>query len=88
MAGGAARRAAAGLGRGAGVRAAAGLGSLQGQRVRTSPIEVRLFMKNLNASKKFLFVPALILLSATVSVAFAQHGDKEIKEDIQRHRAS
>ena len=44
-------------------------------------------MKNLSVFKKFLLVPALIALCATVSVAFAQHGVKETKEDIQRHRA-
>jgi hypothetical protein len=44
-------------------------------------------MKNLNLFKKLLLVPAVIVLSATFSVAFAQHADKETKEDIQRHRA-
>lgn len=34
-------------------------------------------------------VPALatIALAATVSIAHAQHSDKETKEDVQRHRA-
>lgn len=44
-------------------------------------------MKNLNLLKKMLLAPVVIALSATVSVAFAQHADKETKEDIQRHRA-
>ena len=44
-------------------------------------------MKNLNFFKNMLLVPAAIALSATFSVAFAQHGDKETKEDVQRHRA-
>lgn len=44
-------------------------------------------MKNLNLLKKVLLVPAVIALSATFSVAFAQHADKETQEDIQRHRA-
>ena len=44
-------------------------------------------MKNLNLFKKVLLVPAVIALSATFSVAFAQHSEKETREDIQRHRA-
>ena len=44
-------------------------------------------MKNLNFLNKMLLVPVVIALSATVSVAFAQHGNKETQEDIQRHRA-
>ena len=44
-------------------------------------------MKNFNFYKNILLVPAVIALSATFSVAFAQHGDKETKEDIERHRA-
>ncbi|CAM3342110.1 hypothetical protein [Polaromonas hydrogenivorans] len=44
-------------------------------------------MKNLNLFKKMLLAPAVIALSATFSVAFAQHADKETQEDIQRHRA-
>ena len=44
-------------------------------------------MKNLTLFKKMLLVPAVIALSATFSAAFAQHSDKETKEDIQRHRA-
>lgn len=34
-----------------------------------------------------LLTPAFVMLSATFSVAFAQHSDKEAREDIQRHRA-
>lgn len=44
-------------------------------------------MKNLNIFKNMLLVPVMIALGATFSVAFAQHNDKETKEDIQRHRA-
>lgn len=44
-------------------------------------------MKNFNSMKKLLLAPALIVLTATFSIAFAQHSDKETKEDIQRHRA-
>jgi len=43
-------------------------------------------MKLFFASKLFSFVTA-VALSASMSVAFAQHSDKEIKEDVQRHRA-
>ena len=36
----------------------------------------------------FQKLPAVALaLSAVLSVAHAQHSDKEIKEDVQRHRA-
>ncbi len=44
-------------------------------------------MKSLNVFKKMLLMPVAIALSATFSVAFAQHSDKETREDIQRHRA-
>ena len=45
-------------------------------------------MKNLNFIKKMVLLPAVLALGATASVAFAQqHGDKETREDIQRHRA-
>ena len=44
-------------------------------------------MKSLNLFKKMLLMPVAITLSATFSVAFAQHSDKETREDIQRHRA-
>ena len=44
-------------------------------------------MKNLSFMKKLLLAPALLLLTATFSIAQAPHSDKEIKEDIQRHRA-
>lgn len=44
-------------------------------------------MKNFNFYKNMLLVPAVIALSATFSVAFAQHSDKETREDIERHRA-
>lgn len=44
-------------------------------------------MKNLNIFKNMLLVPVMIALGTTFSVAFAQHNDKETKEDIQRHRA-
>ncbi len=37
--------------------------------------------------KNMLLVPAAVLFIATSSVAFAQHNDKETKEDVQRHRA-
>ncbi|WP_372827822.1 hypothetical protein [Polaromonas sp.] len=36
---------------------------------------------------KMLAALATIALTATVSIANAQHSDKEAKEDIQRHRA-
>lgn len=44
-------------------------------------------MNRLNLMKKVLLAPALLALTATFSGAFAQHTDKETKEDIQRHRA-
>ena len=44
-------------------------------------------MKKLNLLKKMLLLPAALALSATMSVAVAQHSDKDTKEDIQRHRA-
>ena len=44
-------------------------------------------MKSLNLFKKMLLIPVAIALSAAFSVAFAQHSDKETREDIQRHRA-
>ena len=44
-------------------------------------------MKNFNSTVKLLQVIALFAFTATLSVAFAQHSDKETKEDIQRHRA-
>lgn len=44
-------------------------------------------MPTFNSAKKLMFAPVLIALSATFSVAFAQHKDNEVKEDIQRHRA-
>lgn len=37
--------------------------------------------------KKVLLAPVFLALSATFSAAYAQHSDKEKKEDIQRHRA-
>ncbi len=37
--------------------------------------------------QKTLVSAVFIALNATFSVAFAQHADKETKEDIQRHRA-
>ena len=45
-------------------------------------------MKRLISLKTRLLLPAALALCATASVAFAQaHGDKETREDIQRHRA-
>ncbi|WP_457279955.1 hypothetical protein [Polaromonas sp. P5_D5] len=50
-------------------------------------------MTNLSSIKKFLTLSpvaatfAAVALSATFSLAHAQHNDKETKEDIQRHRA-
>jgi len=44
------------------------------------------FMTNLRSSKTLAAIAA-VLLSATFSLAHAQHSDKETKEDIQRHRA-
>ena len=43
-------------------------------------------MTNLRSSKTLAAIAA-VLLSATFSLAHAQHSDKETKEDIQRHRA-
>lgn len=34
-----------------------------------------------------MLASVFVALSAMFSVAFAQHKDKEIKEDVQRHRA-
>ena len=44
-------------------------------------------MPTFNSAKKLMFAAVLIALFATFSVAFAQHKDNEVKEDIQRHRA-
>ena len=44
-------------------------------------------MNNFNRMKKLLLASALLAATATFSIAFAQHSDKEAKEDIQRHRA-
>ena len=44
-------------------------------------------MPSFNSAKKLMLASMFVALSATFSVAFAQHKDKEIKEDIQRHRA-
>lgn len=44
-------------------------------------------MKNIQPVKKVVLMLAALSLSATFSVAFAQHSDKETQEDIQRHRA-
>jgi hypothetical protein len=45
-------------------------------------------MKNIPSIKTMLLAPAVLALSAFLSIASAQqHGDKEIQEDIQRHRA-
>jgi uncharacterized protein YgiB involved in biofilm formation len=44
-------------------------------------------MKNINSVKKVVLTLAAVALSAVFSIAFAQHSDKEAKEDIQRHRA-
>ena len=44
-------------------------------------------MKILNVFKNTPRVAAAILLSASFSLAFAQHSDTENKEDAQRHRA-
>jgi hypothetical protein len=40
-----------------------------------------------NSMKKMLPALAGLVLSAMFSIAHAQHGDKETKEDVQRHRA-
>jgi len=42
---------------------------------------------SMNLMKKTLAALAGIALTATFSIANAQHSDKEKKEDIQRHRA-
>ena len=44
-------------------------------------------MKSLSSLQKLFPLLAAVALSATFSVAYAQHSDKETKEDIQRHRA-
>ncbi|MDP3706544.1 MAG: hypothetical protein Q8R56_00420 [Polaromonas sp.] len=44
-------------------------------------------MKNVNSVKNVVLTLAVVALSAMFSIAFAQHSDKEAKEDIQRHRA-
>jgi len=44
-------------------------------------------MKNIQSVKKVVLTISALALSATFSVAFAQHSDKETKEDVQRHRA-
>ena len=43
-------------------------------------------MTGISVSKFFALLSA-VTLSASMSLAFAQHSDKEIKEDVQRHRA-
>jgi hypothetical protein len=43
-------------------------------------------MKLISVSKLFALLSAVVF-SASMSLAFAQHSDKEIKEDVQRHRA-
>ena len=43
-------------------------------------------MKSISVRKLTALVSA-VALSTLMSVAFAQHSDKEIKEDVQRHRA-
>jgi len=44
-------------------------------------------MKNLSFIRKVLLAPVLFALIATFSIAQTPHSDKEVKEDIQRHRA-
>ena len=44
-------------------------------------------MKSIRPLQKLFPLLAAVALSATFSVAYAQHSDKETKEDIQRHRA-
>ena len=44
-------------------------------------------MNSLSLMKKMLLALVLFALTATFSGAFAQHSDKEVKEDVQRHRA-
>ena len=36
---------------------------------------------------KFFALISAVALSASMSLAYAQHSDKEVKEDVQRHRA-
>ena len=36
---------------------------------------------------KFFTLISAAALSASMSLAYAQHSDKEVKEDVQRHRA-
>ena len=43
-------------------------------------------MRFFSISKLFALA-SVLALSAVLSVAHAQHSDKEIKEDVQRHRA-
>ena len=44
-------------------------------------------MKNLRFIRKVLLAHVLLALTATISIAQTPHNDKEVKEDIQRHRA-
>ena len=44
-------------------------------------------MKSILSLQKTLACLAALALSATFSVAHAQHSSKETKEDVQRHRA-
>jgi uncharacterized membrane protein len=44
------------------------------------------WMRFFSISKLFALA-SVLALSAVLSVAHAQHSDKEIKEDVQRHRA-
>lgn len=37
--------------------------------------------------KKFFALLLAVVFSTSMSLAFAQHSDKEIKDDVQRHRA-
>lgn len=37
--------------------------------------------------KKFFALLSAVAFSTSMSLAFAQHSDKEIKDDVQRHRA-
>jgi hypothetical protein len=37
--------------------------------------------------KKFFSLLSAVAFSTSMSLAFAQHSDKEIKDDVQRHRA-
>ncbi len=43
-------------------------------------------MKLISVPKLFALLSA-VMFSTSMSLAFAQHSDKEIKEDVQRHRA-